>query len=131
MASCQQTGSKSELLWFSGMICLIAQDNFSTFDVPKRPGGERFNMTCSGSIERKTELNPQSIQRRGRIFECHGKLHISFLKANESAIIIYEHNGHIKATTYHMMAEVQNYINALPAVTDISKFDANGRRSTV
>ncbi|KAK9236708.1 hypothetical protein V1525DRAFT_426897 [Lipomyces kononenkoae] len=79
---------------------------------PGRPDGERFNLTWSRSIERKADRDPQSIQRRERIFECHGERHISFSKANESAIIIYEHNGHIKAPTYHMTAEVKDYIKA-------------------
>ncbi|KAJ8098596.1 hypothetical protein POJ06DRAFT_282574 [Lipomyces tetrasporus] len=83
------------------------------------PDGARFNLSCSRSIERKTERNPLSIQRYtdmaakeffsqhiASFFECHGELHISFSKANESAIIIYEHNGHIEMPELHMTAEL-------------------------
>ncbi|KAK9371491.1 uncharacterized protein V1513DRAFT_455593 [Lipomyces chichibuensis] len=33
--------------------------------------------------------------------------------ANESANIIYEHNGHTEAPKFHMTAEVEIYIKAL------------------
>ncbi|KAK9487534.1 hypothetical protein V1527DRAFT_495035 [Lipomyces starkeyi] len=75
--------------------------------------GQKIQFTRSRSIERKTERDVQSIRRytvAREFFECHDELHISFSMANESATIIYEHNGHTEAPTFHMTAEVKNYI---------------------
>ncbi|KAJ8100202.1 hypothetical protein POJ06DRAFT_295299 [Lipomyces tetrasporus] len=61
----------------------------------KRPDGRRFNLSCSRSIEPKTERDPLSIRRytaAKEFFECQGELHISFSKVNESAMVVYEHN---------------------------------------
>ncbi|KAK9243323.1 hypothetical protein V1506DRAFT_555486 [Lipomyces tetrasporus] len=102
VATCAQSGDQE----LQRRAAMIRNDMFA-----------RFNLSCSRSIERKTERNPLSIQRytaakEFRVFECHGELHISFSKANKSAIIIYEHNGHIEMPEFHMTAEVPNYIKA-------------------
>ncbi|KAK9312876.1 hypothetical protein V1524DRAFT_449322 [Lipomyces starkeyi] len=37
--------------------------------------------------------------------DCRGELHISFSKANESAIIVYEHNGHSETPKFAITEE--------------------------
>ncbi|KAK9492285.1 hypothetical protein V1508DRAFT_404888 [Lipomyces doorenjongii] len=82
----------------------------------ERPDGERFNLTCSRSIERKTERDPQSDAKE--FFECHGELHISFSKANESVIIIYKHNSHIEAPMGKPFPPRQIYQNLMQMADD-------------
>ncbi|KAK9486284.1 hypothetical protein V1527DRAFT_496028 [Lipomyces starkeyi] len=69
-------------------------------------------MTRSRSIKRKTERDPLNIQRYTEFCDRSGELHISFSKANGSAIIIYEHNGHSKTPKFAITEEVLHFIKA-------------------
>ncbi|KAK9390250.1 hypothetical protein V1515DRAFT_589680 [Lipomyces mesembrius] len=62
-----------------------------------KDNGAEFILTCSRSQERKTERDPEAVQRyttAKEFFACHGELRIAFLKANPTAIITYEHKCH-------------------------------------
>ncbi|KAK9238657.1 hypothetical protein V1525DRAFT_425328 [Lipomyces kononenkoae] len=90
VASCAQSGDQEVQRRAAGYF-------FHFRRTYERPDGERFSLNCSRSIERKTERGPQNILQytaAKEFFECH------------------EHNGHIKPPTYHMTADVKNYIKA-------------------
>ncbi|KAK9334647.1 hypothetical protein LIPSTDRAFT_4684 [Lipomyces starkeyi NRRL Y-11557] len=81
--------------------------------VNERQDGPRFNLTCSSSNDRKYERHVSNIRRYTdpkEFFECGGEIHIKFSKMHESAIIIYEHNGHTELPRFHVTEEICNYI---------------------
>ncbi|KAK9481453.1 hypothetical protein V1527DRAFT_493571 [Lipomyces starkeyi] len=83
--------------------------------VNERKYGPKFHLTCSRSVERKTERDPLSVKRyteSKEFFNCRGELHISFSKSNGSAIMIYEHCRHPKPDKFHMTPAVESYIEA-------------------
>ncbi|KAK9349942.1 hypothetical protein V1523DRAFT_421347 [Lipomyces doorenjongii] len=62
--------------------------------VNERQDGLRFNMTCSSSKDRQFERDVSNVRRYTEpkaFFECC-----------ESAIIIYEHNGHTESPKFHI-----------------------------
>ncbi|KAK9347859.1 hypothetical protein V1522DRAFT_447500 [Lipomyces starkeyi] len=67
-------------------------------------------MSCSSSKERKFERMCRTFVATKDFFECCGELHITLSKIHESAIIIYEHNGHTESPRFHITEEVCNYI---------------------
>ncbi|KAK9481418.1 hypothetical protein V1527DRAFT_479691, partial [Lipomyces starkeyi] len=81
--------------------------------VNERQDGPRFNLSCASAKERKSERDVLNIRRYTapkEFFECCGEIHITFSKTHESAIIIYEHNGHIESPKFHVTAEICKYI---------------------
>ncbi|KAK9349764.1 hypothetical protein V1523DRAFT_356486 [Lipomyces doorenjongii] len=81
----------------------------------ERVNGPEFILTCARSQERKTERDPETVQRyttAKEFFACHGELRIAFLKANPTAIITYDHKCHTETPKFHVTEEVQRYIQA-------------------
>ncbi|KAK9350267.1 hypothetical protein V1523DRAFT_446200 [Lipomyces doorenjongii] len=81
--------------------------------VNERQDGPRFNMTCSSSKDRQFERDVSNARRYTEpkaFFECCGEIHITLSKMQESAIIIYEHNGHTESPKFHVTEEIHNYI---------------------
>ncbi|KAK9235616.1 hypothetical protein V1525DRAFT_409442, partial [Lipomyces kononenkoae] len=65
--------------------------------------GPEFVLTCSRSEERKTEREPETVQR-------YTKLRVAFVKS--IAVITYDHKCHTETPKFHVTEEVQNYIRA-------------------
>ncbi|KAK9310853.1 hypothetical protein V1524DRAFT_463317, partial [Lipomyces starkeyi] len=83
--------------------------------VTERKDGPKFHLSCSRSVERKTERDPLSVRRYTDLkefFDCRGELHISFSKSTRSAVVVYEHCRHPKTAKFHMTPEVESYIKA-------------------
>ncbi|KAK9426998.1 hypothetical protein V1505DRAFT_98649 [Lipomyces doorenjongii] len=81
----------------------------------EKVNGPEFILTCARSQERKTERDPETVQRyttAKEFFVCHGELRIAFLKANPTAIITYDHKCHTETPKFHVTEEVQRYIQA-------------------
>ncbi|KAK9249775.1 hypothetical protein V1507DRAFT_483389 [Lipomyces tetrasporus] len=74
----------------------------------ERADGPEFILTCSRSHERKTERDPETVQRyttAKEFFVCHGELRIAFLKANPTATITYDHKCHTETPKFHVTEE--------------------------
>ncbi|KAK9350896.1 hypothetical protein V1523DRAFT_457889 [Lipomyces doorenjongii] len=56
----------------------------------------------------RDRLNIRRYTAAKEFFECQGELHISFSKATESAIVMYEHKGHMEPPKFHMPALTSN-----------------------
>ncbi|KAK9428215.1 hypothetical protein V1505DRAFT_229836 [Lipomyces doorenjongii] len=73
--------------------------------VNERQDSPRFNMTCSSSKDRQFERDVSNVRRYTEpkaFFECCGEIHITLSKMQESAIIIYEHNGHTESPKFQL-----------------------------